>query len=467
MLFRYLLLVCLVIVSAMPVCVAENASDTTITSPTFDEAMSVPIETKEITMPTDTPAQPAQAMTMEDALKHVTVSTEDWLDGNTYYIRYTFTNPTSVAIDKKVDLTTVKYRRCAYNELFGFSQRGSTAIATLAIPPHGTYTTTLEFPLFIPVAQYYRLLSTALYFTDGSALYHGYCSTTPTLSQNESEPPLYLLSAFVSDKNDLCLAIRNRSRLTPITSISDLTVQLKTLNPSNGLIDLIAPDPLPINIPPRQTQIFKLFTLSPKLFLSNDDPIIAYLYTIANPTLEVDIKLNDTFYSYLVSLLPKPPYTTLDEIINTSPLTTLYRQPLSPINFAGNAYRIDGSDLSVYFQLTNTTNQTICAPSADYILPIDYFTTGTYYQSERIKIFLPADFTLAPQETKFFSCQIPLVTDFYRLDPNEPLKLHSFAEALPFDLHTITLVPLDNTELPHPSTDYQPLKVKTTSRFRH
>lgn len=200
------------------------------------------------------------------------------------------------------------------------------------------------------------------------------------------------------------------------------------------------------------------------MFLAKDDPVITYWYQIADPTLAVDIKLNDTFYSYHVSLMPKPPYTMFDASINAAPLTTIYRQFPSPIKFTGNAYRIDGSDLSVYFQVTNTTDQTIHAISAEYILPIYYFTTGTYYQSERIKIVLPADFTLTPQETKFFSCQIPLVTDFYMLDPNTPLKLQSFDEDLPFDLHNITLVPLGNTELPHSLTDYQPLKAKTTSR---
>ncbi len=66
-------------------------------------------------MPADSSAvvASAQAMTMDEALKHVTISTEDWLDGNTYYIRYTFTNPTNVAINKKVDLTVVSYQRCS------------------------------------------------------------------------------------------------------------------------------------------------------------------------------------------------------------------------------------------------------------------------------------------------------------------------------------------------------------------
>ena len=489
MLIRTLLLAIFLISSALSVCAAEPATMPTTSSDTVEStilpatssdgmesitmsasssALAEPATSSDAVESITMPASPskiasAQAMTMDEALKHVTVSAEDWLDGNTYYIRYTFTNPTAVAIDKKVDLTVVNYRRHAYNDMSESSTRGSTAITALVIPPHNTYTTTLEFPIFVPIAQYYHIFSTTLYFTDGSTLYHGYRSNTTTLFHSESDPPLYLLSAFISDKNDLCLAIRNRSRLTPITSISGLTVQLNT---SNGLIDLIYPDFLPINIPPRQTQIFKLMPLSPEKLLRKDDFAQDDDLSIFDHTLTIKLNLNDTLYSYLASLLPKPPFTTRSEYIDSFSHITLYRPPLSPINFEGNAYRIDGSDLSVYFQLTNPTDQTICAPSANYILSMDYFTTGTYYQAEHIKIVLPADFTLAPQETKFFSCQVPLVTDFYMLDPKSPLKLHSFNEALPFDLHTITLVPLGNTELPHPSADYQPLKAKITFRSR-
>lgn len=217
MFIRYLLLVCLLIVSAMPICTAES---TTMPARSSDVA-----EFSTISATSSDLVASDQAMTMEEALECVTISAEDWLDGYTYYIRYTFINPTDVAIDKKVDLTTVAYRRCAYHELWGFNQHGSSAITALVIPPHGTYTTTLNFPLFTPVAQYHYLLSTVLYFTDGSALYHGY--------QPTRETPLYALSTFVSGKNELCLAIRNRSRLTPITSISNLTVQLRTFHPSN------------------------------------------------------------------------------------------------------------------------------------------------------------------------------------------------------------------------------------------
>ena len=40
----------------------------------------------------------AEQMTMEDALSKVTIEAEDWLDGDMYYTRYTFTNPTDVRI---------------------------------------------------------------------------------------------------------------------------------------------------------------------------------------------------------------------------------------------------------------------------------------------------------------------------------------------------------------------------------
>lgn len=49
----------------------------------------------------------AEQMTMEDALSKVTIEAEDRLDGDTYYIRYTFTNPTDVPIEKDILYTEV------------------------------------------------------------------------------------------------------------------------------------------------------------------------------------------------------------------------------------------------------------------------------------------------------------------------------------------------------------------------
>ena len=53
------------------------------------------------------PTTVTEQMTMKDALSKVTIESEDWLDGDTYYIRYTFTNPTDVAIEKDILYTEV------------------------------------------------------------------------------------------------------------------------------------------------------------------------------------------------------------------------------------------------------------------------------------------------------------------------------------------------------------------------
>lgn len=50
-----------------------------------------------------------EQMSVEDALSKVTIEAEDWLDGDTYYIRYTFANPTDVAIEKTVEYTDIRY----------------------------------------------------------------------------------------------------------------------------------------------------------------------------------------------------------------------------------------------------------------------------------------------------------------------------------------------------------------------
>ena len=87
MLFRIMMVVFLLVVSAVPAWAGEKAS--------------VPIESSY--------APAAEQMTMEEALSKVTIKAEDWLDGDTYHIRYTFINPTDVYIEKEVACVITRY----------------------------------------------------------------------------------------------------------------------------------------------------------------------------------------------------------------------------------------------------------------------------------------------------------------------------------------------------------------------
>lgn len=40
-------------------------------------------------------------------LSQVTITAEDWVEEDTYHIRYTFTNPTDAIIDDEIDFTQI------------------------------------------------------------------------------------------------------------------------------------------------------------------------------------------------------------------------------------------------------------------------------------------------------------------------------------------------------------------------
>ena len=85
MLFRIIMVLFLLVIAAVPAWAGEKAN--------------APIESSS--------APVAEQMTMEEALAKVTITAEDWHDGDMYYKRYTFINPTDVAIEKDILYTEV------------------------------------------------------------------------------------------------------------------------------------------------------------------------------------------------------------------------------------------------------------------------------------------------------------------------------------------------------------------------
>jgi len=79
-------------------------------------------------------------------LSKVTIKAEDWVEGDMYHIRYTFTNPTDEMIDEEIDFTTVGYHYCNYD----YKENGSSTVqcdetlSRLTIAPHSSYTATVS-----------------------------------------------------------------------------------------------------------------------------------------------------------------------------------------------------------------------------------------------------------------------------------------------------------------------------------
>ena len=241
MLIRTLLLVIFLISSALSVCVAEPIL-TSVSSSDRVESITMPADSSDVVESATLPASPSkiaseQAMTMEEALEHVTISTEDWLDGNTYYIRYTFTNPTDVAIDKKVDLTTVLYERCsiinddatiiydspAKKDTLPWTEQCSDMIKRLVIPPFSSSKYIIALPQYRPTI-FNQIRYNTFFFADGTQLYYSQDFPFKPISDSPFE-----LSPWISDENELYLTIRNTSFFKTILQADNLYTTLHTL----------------------------------------------------------------------------------------------------------------------------------------------------------------------------------------------------------------------------------------------
>lgn len=458
MLIRTLLLALFFISSALSVCVAETALLT---------------PDKTITMETPALPTPDTAKTMEDALKCVTISTEDWLDGDTYYIRYTFTNPTAVAIDKKVDLTTVRYERCSIinekptiiydipdNELsLVTTGQCSTALKRLVIAPYSTETVTLVFSQHRPTS-FNQVAYTTFFFSDDTQLVY----SQDIVFEHMYDTP-FLLYPWISTDHELYLTIRNTSFFKTISQIDNLCTTL--FPPREYRVAAANKKAITVDIPPQESKTLYLFTLPDELLTANDKSNPTYQSHLSFSqnfdvplTLDIQIalRLNHIPHFYNGAFTADSPFATLvhqasPKLPQTDYYTHLYNAPSLYNCF----YYLDDAYLYGYLQLTNYTDTTITESNAQYDLLLTYFTHDTYSHSANIVITLPPNFTLDVNESKYFSFRIPLPTDCYQIEPTQMLRLYANWQTPPHQPTSFHLMPRSIQLLPVAREAYLPI----------
>ena len=102
-------------------------------------------------------------------LSQITIKAEDRSEGDTYHIRYTFTNPTDEMIDEEIILTDVTYDLCEGIPFNKDITQCSQTLSRLTIAPLASYTTTISLKQPVPTKFNY-LRSGTFYFADGSYL---------------------------------------------------------------------------------------------------------------------------------------------------------------------------------------------------------------------------------------------------------------------------------------------------------
>lgn len=404
MLIRYLLLVCLMIVSAMPVCIAEENTDYYVS----------PL-----------PHSQSQDNSLQEIFNQIIVDAKDWIDGDTYYIRYTFTNPTATRIDKDIYLADVTYTHCTETEQ-KIQMQGNFDLPRLVIPPYATTAITLRLPQHT-TDGFNQLFHTTFYFSDDSMLtYYSYSFT--------NEFALPVASLRIEPDKKVYLSIHNRSYFNPISQLSNLTVNLSssydfTTNKYDYDATFTIPTPITIDLKPRETKTLHLLTLPSELFTTISASKLkkqtSFPYVIDDIlNFAIKMKLNGTSYFYRGSFDAKPPFTNITKHYCKNKNFVIYRMPNQPPPpSTSNAYFLDDSNLYAYIQIQNHKDTPIIAISEQYHMILNYYNISGYHKTSIATIRLPQNLYIAPNESKYFSFRVPLPNDFYKLHPNDHIEM--------------------------------------------
>ena len=365
-------------------------------------------------------------------LSQVTITAEDWVEEDTYHIRYTFTNPTDELIDEEIDFTTIGYHYYNYD----YKNSGSSTIqcdetiSRLTIAPHSSYTATVSLKPPAP-SVFNRLVSSNFYLKDSSYLHHSIASEAPKSR--------FSLLPNVSLSGDVFLSIQNNSSDEPITELRNILIAAEL---QGKRLHLLRAEPYFLNVKPYETVKIPVYSLdntsnkkSPysSYYISMDINGIPHRYNAFKKDSRIIMGSNDTF-----------------EVRYDSH----YAHSIHPQASEDSSYYLDSTALYVYIQINSRDKkEMISAPNAAYVIPLTYFDKNAHSRSRNVSVYLPPEFCLNTDETKYFTVKIPLPSDFGRLNPHKPIYCISEHP----DLASTSLFPSSKLPLPVPKQQYIPL----------
>ena len=365
-----------------------------------------------------------EASAKSSPLSKVTITAEDWVDGDMYHIRYTFTNPTDEMIDKEIGFSEISYDYHNYSSENNLGRRTQCdeTVSRLTIAPHSSYAMTVSLKQPSPSA-FNRLVRSTFYFKDDSCLDY-------TLSTNMPKSPFSLLPN-TSDSGDVSLTIRNDSPTETITELRKILI-LTDLQEKQRF--LLRAEPYSLTVKPTESMNIPLFTLDD----TTDKKSSSFSFCIT-----MDINGIPHYYHNLVD----------DSNTFEMQFTSAYHLPVDHHFYKNGVYDLDGSNLYAYIQLQGYDKEASSAPNASCLLYLDYFDKNTCSQTRYFRIYLPSDFCPSDDETKYFTFKIPLPSDFYTLNSHKPLRIYArHLGLIPTDLY-----PPSKVSLPVPKEQYIPL----------
>lgn len=321
------------------------------------------------------------------------LESEAWTENNTYYIRYTFTNPTSKPIEEKLDYINISYNVVPPQQKF-VPRRGqySDTIRTLSIPPHSSRSFVVPLTINEPFEIIYFVDST-FYFADNALLHH-------ELSYGQESSDVLMTPIFLPN-GEVYIAMKNHH---PTKTISDIrNIHLDASFESEGRFSTneyyyADHTPLAIQLQPQETAFFRL----PKTCI---EPNNAFSFAALN--ICIDGIRHEFAVTNFESRVFKPYTATRYTDYDTKYLTSDMRSVIKLIEADG-TYEIDGNTLNGYLRIKNSSDHQISIPDLHMSSDLHYYKPDNLLKVSAYRILFLKELSLDPKEEAFLSFSIPL-----------------------------------------------------------
>lgn len=218
-------------------------------------------------------------------LPRLIIETEEWFEEDTYYIRYTFTNPTNKKVEETVSRTDVKLLASS-REFHGtyIIKHDSSPEWLLCIEPQSSISRTITLPKE-PAFHHFVHEQTKFYLANGSMLSYLYWGINSSLSGDTAPmtPPAkidFQVEPITLDKGKLTVTITNQSSET-LSELRHILLHARTEKYKGGFTPDPLADSITLDLSPNETKTVHI-TVPIWNYLNNDPVCTAY------PDLNID-----------------------------------------------------------------------------------------------------------------------------------------------------------------------------------
>ena len=211
-------------------------------------------------------------------LAKLIIETDEWFEGDTYYIRYTFTNPTDEMIDETISRAFIRLKAArAYDIASSVIKRDPAPEWALRVEPHSSMSHTIMLPKD-PVFSHFIHDSSFFRLSSGGTLFYYW-------RERDITPPAkidYHFEPTALNKATLTLTVTNQSNTT-LSTLKNILIPYKNFTKDEWeLCFYPLSDSFSLDLAPNESTDIQLTVPIP--FYMADDPEIH----TSTPCLEID-----------------------------------------------------------------------------------------------------------------------------------------------------------------------------------